>query len=187
MDKPAGFGGACFGLCIEAQKKSGYAGSRCGEHEPAARGKIENFGRPGDFENDCTQRRAGKRIEAGAQKRNRIRRMQEKIPVRIEPQLEKSQRRNLPMFECGEVGPEPQHSPRRRDPRRQRRRKPTGRRFVPRLSRENLMQCAFEDSAFETGIGLPTTERRPRPCVRLAQGGPQNRNFFRCHGHDRPN
>jgi hypothetical protein len=190
-NQPARFGGARFGLSIEAQEKNGHAALLSRQHQSSACRKIENPWRSGNFDDQRAKRGAGQSIEACAQNGGHIGRTQQEKPAGIEPQLDKPGGRKLPMLQRGEIRPQPEDPPALGHACHQTHGKPGRSRFVASRSRKNLMQRAFEKSAMQAEISLGVSQRHPRPGVAILQpcpdkAAPQKSDLFRCHIHGRP-
>lgn len=186
-NEPACFGGARFWLGHHAQEKSSHAGLRRGEHEPAARGEIEDFRRARDLDHDGAERFAGERVQCRAQGRSRIVRAQQKHPRGIKPQFQQAERRKLTFFERGEIWPQPQHVPLRCHAGGKRYRKAARRSLIPGRGRVNLVQGALLDAALEAGIGCRMAQRHARmrfQPVHPRERRTQERDFFRRSAHD---
>ncbi len=190
-NQPARFGGAGFGLGVETQEKRRHAALLSRQHQPAARGKIEDPRRSLDFEYQRAKRRTGQRVEARAQRGGHIGRAQQEKAIGIEPQLQDARRRNLAMLQRGEVRPEPQDAFAFGGACGQSHGEPGRRRLVTSYGWKNLMQRAFEQPPTQAGISpgvpqrharLPMHIREPRP----GQAIPQKGNFVRRRIHGRP-
>ena len=147
------------------------------ERQPPARHQIEDFRLAGKFHHHRAKRGARQAIAGGAQNIRDIGETQNQELRRIEAKFQKPRRGEFAEFEGGEILPDPQHGFFRGEAKRQRRREGAGRGFMTGL-REDFMQRAALQPAFQTGIGILKPERNALLRIRRAgEGGAKRRDI----------
>jgi hypothetical protein len=90
MDKPAGLGGAGFGLDAYAKQDDGNFFLRGGQNKAAAGGKIESLERPYCFDHQRADMATGEHVARCAKHVSSVWHTQQKNALWIEPEVEKS-------------------------------------------------------------------------------------------------